>query len=104
MLAFLDGKHILASMVASMRHQMAEENDPSGGVVGRAKGGLARAEALSAEKRQEIARKAATARWSKDMLHATHEGPVRIGDAVIQAANLSDGRRVLSQGQFLQAI
>jgi P63C domain len=73
-------------------------------ITGRAKGGVARAASLTGEERRQIARKAAAARWSKDMLFATHEGPVKIGDVVIPAANLSDGTRVLSQGQFLQAI
>ena len=73
-------------------------------VKGRAKGGIARAAALTPERRKEIAKKAIEARWAKDLPLATHEGPVRIGDAVIPAANLSDGRRVLSQGQFLRAI
>jgi hypothetical protein len=37
--------------------------------TGRAKGGVARAEALSAEERREIAKKAATARWGHKALH-----------------------------------
>ncbi|TWC00450.1 P63C domain-containing protein [Bradyrhizobium macuxiense] len=75
-------------------------NEPSG----KAKGGAARAAALSPERRKEIAKKAIEARWAKNLPRATHEGPVRIGEAIIPAANLSDGRRVLSQGQFLRAI
>lgn len=39
-------------------------------IVGRAKGGLARAEALTSQERSEIAKKAAAARWLK----ATHKG------------------------------
>jgi hypothetical protein len=81
-----------------MGSKMAEE------ITGRAKGGVARAASLTGEERRQIARKAAATRWSKDMPYATHEGPVKIGDVVIPAANLSDGTRVLSQGQFLQAI
>lgn len=73
-------------------------------VTGRAKGGVARAAKLSKEEKRKIAKKAADARWSKDLPKATHEGRVRIGDAEIPAANLTDGRRVLSQGQFLRAI
>lgn len=71
---------------------------------GRAVGGHARAASLTEEQRKQIARKAADARWGKELPKATHEGPVRIGGATISAANLSDGRRVLSQGQFLRAI
>jgi hypothetical protein len=36
------------------------------GKLGGAKGGRARAEALSAKRRQQIAKKAAKARWGKD--------------------------------------
>ena len=77
---------------------MAEE------VTGRAKGGVARAAALTPERRSEIARMAVEARWGKELPIATHEGDARIGSAIIPAANLKDGRRVLSQGQFLRAI
>jgi hypothetical protein len=72
--------------------------------AGKAKGGFARAEALPADRRSEIAKKAADARWGRDLPKATHEGDVTIGDVVLPAAVLDDGRRVLSQGQFLQAI
>ncbi len=73
-------------------------------LTGKAKGGFARAKALSPEERKEIGRKAAAARWNKDLPRATHEADVSIGGAIIPAANLSDGRRVLSQGRFLQTI
>lgn len=50
---------------------MSEENkEPKG----KAKGGLARAESLPKEKRSEIARKAAIARWGERPLKATHKG------------------------------
>ncbi|MCX4159637.1 MULTISPECIES: P63C domain-containing protein [Paraburkholderia] len=42
--------------------------------VGRAKGGVARAKALSNEERSLIAKKAATARWGEKPLLATHKG------------------------------
>lgn len=45
-------------------------NEPKG----KAKGGVARANALSPEKRKEIAEKAAVARWGKPQLKATHKG------------------------------
>lgn len=60
-----------------------------------AKGGKARAAALSPEKRAEIATKAAAARWG--VPKATHQGELHIGDLTIQCAVLPDGRRVLSQ-------
>ncbi len=69
-----------------------------------AKGGRARAEALSEEERRTIAREAALARWSQDLPRATHEGEVRIGTKVFTAAVLPNGKRLLSQGSFLQAL
>lgn len=47
-----------------------QKDDPSG----RAKGGHARAESLSAEQRRQIARKAAVTRWGEKPLRATHKG------------------------------
>ena len=47
---------------------MAEEKNPAAvalGKLGASKGGKARAEKLSPERRKEIARKAAKARWAK---------------------------------------
>lgn len=63
-------------------------------------GGIARASRLTAAERAEGARKAALARW----LRATHAGDLRIGPVVIPAAVLEDGRRVLTQEGFLEAI
>lgn len=67
------------------------------------KGGKARAEALSDEKRSEISRNAARARWEKEgrlkqppIVKATHIGELKIGDMVIPCAVLEDGSRVLS--------
>lgn len=72
-------------------------NDASG----RAKGGVARAAKLTPEKRADIARKAAAARWGgtvdETAVLATHTGKLRIGDLEIECAVLQDGRRVLSQ-------
>jgi len=42
--------------------------------TGKAKGAIARAEALSPERRQEIAKKAAIARWGEKPVRATHRG------------------------------
>ena len=66
----------------------------------RAKGGIARRDALSGERRKQIAKAAAQARWTKDMPHATHEGVIRIGDIEITCAVLSTGQRVFTQGVF----
>ena len=69
--------------------------------TGRSRGGYARAEALSSEQRHEIARKAASARWSgAPVLQATHgspDHPLRIGEIEIPCYVLEDGTRVLSQ-------
>jgi hypothetical protein len=70
----------------------------------KAKGGHARAQALSPRERQEIARKAAEARWHSDVPQASHEGNLTIGNATIKAAVLPNGKRLLSQGTFLRAI
>ena len=43
------------------------------------KGGTARAAALPKRRRQQIARKAADARWGKELPRATHEGAVGMG-------------------------
>lgn len=69
------------------------------GIESRSKGGLARAEKLTAEQRVQIARKAAAARWKNDAaaVLATHTGTLTIGDLAIECAVLEDGRRVLSQ-------
>lgn len=45
--------------------------------TGRAKGGIARAEALSPEERRKIALKAAAARWGEKPMRATHKGSFR---------------------------
>src|SRR5450631_4440201 len=38
------------------------------------------------------------------MPQATHDGPLQIGDKVLIAANLPNGRRLLSQSTFLLAL
>src|SRR5450759_4897793 len=68
------------------------------------KGGLARAESMSKEERSASAKKAALARWSAELPQASHDGPLQIGDAVLVAAVLPNGKRLLAQGTFLKAI
>ena len=75
-----------------------EQDDP------KAKGGRARAEALTSDERKAIAKKAAHARWDADVPQASHEGEFQIGDKAIKAAVLPNGKRLLVQGTFLQAI
>jgi hypothetical protein len=70
------------------------------------KGGKARAEVLSPEKRREIASQAARARWDEaaSLPQATHTGTLKIGDAIIPCAVLSNGTRMLTQAGFLEAL
>lgn len=74
-------------------------------VVGRAKGGVARAKSLSAQERKEIAEKAAKARWgdSPGIHSATHIGELHIGELILPCAVLPDGTRVISQGGIATA-
>ena len=69
-------------------------------------GGKARAEKLSKEQRQLIARQAAAARWGNDApLRATHEGILRIGtDIELPCYVLEDETRVLARIQFIEQV
>jgi hypothetical protein len=65
--------------------------------LGAAKGGKARAEALSPEDRREIARFAVEKRWgSRGLPRETHPGILRIGDREIPCSVLDNGLRVFS--------
>jgi hypothetical protein len=68
------------------------------------KGGDARAASLSTEQRKSIAKRAAESRWGADLPRASHDGALQIGDALLVAAVLPNGKRLLSQGTVLQAI
>jgi P63C domain-containing protein len=57
----------------------------------------------NSERRREIARLGAVARWA-DLPRATHEGPLTLGGAVIPAAVLEDKRRVLTQSDVMRAL
>jgi hypothetical protein len=70
--------------------------------LGASKGGLARAEKMTAEQRSTIAQKAAEARWG--VPRATHVGEIHIGETSIPCAVLDDGTRLLTQEGFLKAI
>lgn len=69
----------------------------------KAKGGRARAVALTPKKRSDIARKAATARWAADLPRATHESSIELGDLEIECAVLEDERRVISERAMTRA-
>jgi hypothetical protein len=81
---------------------------------GKAKGGVARANALTPEQRKEIAKKAAEKRWNlesassdaeeKIPVKATHEAEIQVGDMTIACAVLEDGRRVLSERGISKAL
>lgn len=76
--------------------------------LGAAKGGDARAQSLTPERRREIARAAVDARWAKagkaPMPRASHTGEVKLGEIGIPCAVLEDGTRVLWQQEFLRVI
>lgn len=73
---------------------------------GKSAGGVARANALTKERRQEIAKKAAEVRWASALPKAVAEGTLVIGDLRISCAVLNDSNstRVLTQEGFLNAI
>jgi hypothetical protein len=77
--------------------------DEKGDAIGKARGGIARAEALSPEQRQEISRKAATARWDnvRDIPRAEYLGELKIGEMALPCSVLSDGTRILTQSDFM---
>lgn len=65
--------------------------------TGKAKGGAARAKALTPEERSNIAKIAAQKRWGAKPKETTYTGELVIGDLIIPCAVLPDGSRVLSQ-------
>lgn len=67
-------------------------------------GGKAAAANMTAAERSERAKQAASARWSKNLPQATHIGELELAGTKIPCAVLEDGRRVLSQQAFVQAI
>jgi hypothetical protein len=68
-------------------------------------GGKARAAALTPEQRKEIAQEGAKARWEKRDREkppkATHSGVLKIGNKEFPCAVLQDGKRVISENQFM---
>ena len=80
---------------------MADEKNPA-----KVAGGIARREALSADERSAIAKRAALARYGKDLPRAIAEGVLWIGDLALPCAVLDDEKntRVFTQEGFLVAI
>ena len=70
----------------------------------KAAGGLARANSLSPERRSEIARKAAAAKWGNSREAISREGIVNVGGVELQCYVLDDETRVLARASFVRAI
>lgn len=90
-----------------MKEKEISEHAKALSSLGAAKGGKARAESLTKEERSQIASKAARARWESDLPLVTHgdpSHPLKIGSTEIPCYVLSDGRRVLHQRGFVEAI
>jgi hypothetical protein len=66
----------------------------------------ARALSLSPQQRAEIGRRAAAARWdrSREVLQSEYPGKLQIGDMSLECDVLSDGTRVLTQTDFMEAM
>lgn len=83
-----------------------------GGSSAQSKGGRRRAELLSPERRQQIARQANRARWSSKLIvpegltvpKALATGVLRIGDIPCAVLDDDDKTRVLTQSGFLSAL
>jgi hypothetical protein len=98
-------------------HDSSDSSDPSDAgkalsSLGASKGGKARAKALTAKERSQIARSAVEARWRKEgkltevpqATHGSPDSPLHIGDLEIPAYVLADGRRVLAQIGMIDAL
>lgn len=81
---------------------LADEKGDVPTISPQALGGHARREALDAQTRADIARKAALVKWATPQ--ATHEGTLDIGGIKIPCAVLPDGTRLLSRAGFIRAI
>ena len=69
-----------------------------------AKGGRARALALTPEEKKDIARRGALARWDRDVPRSTHEGDFMLADVQVSAAVLPNRQRIITQATFLRAL
>lgn len=76
--------------------------------TGRAKGGTARMRSLSAEERREQAKKAASARWSRESVpkatHGSPDRPLKVGGVEVDCYVLEDGMRVVTQRSMIKAM
>jgi P63C domain len=79
--------------------------DPQDGEIqGKAKGGFARAEVLTATERKQIASKAAKVRWGDGLPQAIREGKLTLLGRTIPCAVIEGETRILNQAGFLRAI
>lgn len=69
-----------------------------------AKGGNARAASLTKERRSEIARNAANAKWDETIPRATHAGVLNIGGSELSCYVLSDGTRIFSTRAIMKSL
>src|SRR4051794_930424 len=88
---------------ASMHYGVPAMVDKPIQLTGRARGGRARADALTKEQRSALAKTAAEARWDEDIPTASHIGELKIGDLALPCAVLPDGTRLISQGGMTTA-
>jgi hypothetical protein len=113
-LVFLDRASMMSFMDNSISPSEQPANPDSSEIakafssLGASKGGKARAQSLSPERRTEIARIAVETRWAKKgiqpALRATHTGIMKIGTLELECAVLDNGERVLSQRGFMGAL
>lgn len=68
------------------------------------KGGLVRSQKLGADRKSEIGRMGAAARWATDVPYSTDEGVLRLGDIHIPCAVLNTQQRVLTQSGVMKAL
>ena len=78
---------------------MAASKNPA-----RVKAANARKEALSPERRKEIAIQAAQSRWAGNLPVAEHEGDFPLGGSTVSSAVLQNGTRIITQATFLRAL
>jgi hypothetical protein len=67
-------------------------------------GGIARAAALTPERRREIAQQGGAARWKQEIQRDTHEGTLAIGGISFACSVLEDGTRILSETAFMKGM
>lgn len=82
------------------------ETDESEKPSGRAKGGIAAAQALTPQQRVDRGKRGAAARWGgvAGLPRATHEGVLIVGDSEIPCYVLENGERVLSTRGIMKSL